>query len=207
MITIINCGSSNLTSVTTALDRVKCNWNIASTPSSVKSASSLILPGVGAFANGMDSLHKLNLVDSICDFAKSGKPILGICLGMQLLTEQSSEFGLSKGLGLIPANVIRLQDDIKLRVPNIGWCDTELLSSCPLFNGLKQWASFYYVHSYVVECKNKSTSVGSIQWGSERKTVAVQYQNLFGVQFHPERSQDAGLGVISNFMKFCDNAY
>jgi len=199
LITVIDSGICNLASVTTALDRIGAHWALGSTPELVGAASALLLPGVGSFADGMDSLRSRNLLEPIRSHAKSGRPIMGICLGMQMLADYSEEFGRHEGLGLISAKVRRLPVDRGLRVPNIGWCDTRLSPDTALFNGLPQTATFYFVHSYVLECTDPECSVGTIRWGDTDEIVAVQSNNLFGVQFHPERSQDTGLAVMANF--------
>ncbi len=204
MITIIDSGICNIGSVLIALKHIGVSYTVTTKAEHIVSARALLLPGVGAFADGMKALSHHGLIDSIKAHAAKGKPLLGICLGMQLLADGSEEFGSHEGLGLIPGWVRRLPSKPGLRVPNIGWCDMHLKNEAKLFTGLEERATFYFVHSYAMDCKNIAHSVGTINFGNQKVTVACQHGNIFGAQFHPEKSQDAGLTLLANFSALAD---
>lgn len=199
MITIIDSGICNIGSVLTALDRVGAHYIVTTEAARVAEARALLLPGVGAFADGMAALRRHGLVEPIRAHADADKPILGICLGMQLLADSSEEFGDHQGLGLIPGRVRKLPAAPGLRVPNIGWCDMHVARGARLFAGMEDGASFYFVHSYVMDCADPADSVGTIDFGAHEVTVACQRGAVFGAQFHPEKSQDTGLAFLANF--------
>ena len=202
MIAIVDSGIANIGSIIAAFNRIGAQVKATTDPEVVRTASALILPGVGAFADGMTSLRTNRLVEPIREVVASGVPILGICLGMQLLAEIGEEFGEHEGLGLISGRVVRMQSfNQGERVPNIGWCDINLTKSSRLLYGIKDGSAFYFVHSYYVSCLDLNDSVGSIPFGSGLVTVAVERSNIFGVQFHPEKSQDLGLQVLDNFVR------
>ncbi|MCX5876794.1 MAG: imidazole glycerol phosphate synthase subunit HisH [Deltaproteobacteria bacterium] len=202
MIVIIDSKIANLGSVVAAFRHLGEAVTISDDPDIVASAEGLVLPGVGAFADGMESLQRLGLDGPIRSAAAKGKPILGICLGMQLLAEESEEFGNHKGLGLIPGRVVRLAPKSGERVPNIGWCDVYPAGDSSIFCDITAGTAFYFVHSYHFLCNNRENSVAVIDFGHEPVTVAVERGNIFGVQFHPEKSQDAGLGVLEAFVTY-----
>ncbi|RJQ83013.1 MAG: imidazole glycerol phosphate synthase subunit HisH [Desulfobacteraceae bacterium] len=201
MITIIDSGIANIGSVRRAIERIGEPTAVAKAPGVIESASALILPGVGSFADGMESLRRLNLIEPIRRAAGAGVPILGICLGMQLLAESGQEFGQHEGLGLVPGCVVRLQPLLAgERVPNIGWCDVSLVRKSRLFCGIDDDTAFYFMHSYHLQCADPSQTVGTIAFGAGTACAAVEAGNLFGVQFHPEKSQDFGLQILHNFI-------
>ena len=199
MITIIDSGICNTLSIATALDSIGARYSVTSDAAQVGDASGLLVPCVGAFADGMAALNRHSLVGPIRAHVLAGKPLLGICLGMQLLVDESEEFGLHSGLGLIPGRVHKLPSSPDLRVPNIGWCDVRVTPTARLFSGIEKARTFYFVHSYVVSCVDPIHSVGTIDFGSQEVTVACQRGNVFGAQFHPEKSQDNGLAFLKNF--------
>lgn len=202
MITIVDSGVANIGSVMAACHRIGVAAQVTTDPAVVRSAAALILPGVGAFADGMASLRRHQLEQPIREAAAAGVPILGICLGMQLLAEIGEEFGEHDGLGLISGRVVRLKPaDSGERVPNIGWCDISIAKNARLFTGIEDGSAFYFVHSYYVSCTDTKDSVGSIAFGSGAVTIAVERGNIFGVQFHPEKSQDLGLQLLDNFAR------
>ena len=210
MITVIDSGICNLASVTTGLDRIGARWTLGNTPEDIGSAVGLILPGVGAFADGMESLRLRGLVEPIRSYAASNRPILGICLGMQMLADYSEEFGHHGGLGLIPGRVRRLPSSPGFRVPNIGWCSVQVTPGARLLDNQKEEASrtFYFVHSYYFECDTQDDASAWLEIGGNRFTVALERNMVFGTQFHPEKSQEAGLGVLARFAdlaKFYDD--
>ncbi|MGD1906287.1 MAG: imidazole glycerol phosphate synthase subunit HisH [Leptolyngbyaceae cyanobacterium] len=200
MITIIDSDIANIGSVIAAYRRLGIATTTTTDPKTVATATALVLPGVGAFADGMESLRHKDLVQPILDAAAAGVPILGICLGMQLLAEVSEEFGEHPGLGLIPGRVMPLQPvQANERVPNIGWCDVTLKPESPLFASMGSVETFYFVHSYSLNCTNSQHAIGTMPFGATPVTVAVAHKNVFGVQFHPEKSQDAGLKLLYSF--------
>ncbi len=200
MIVIVDSNLANLGSVVAAFRHLGETVTISCDPDIIASAEGLVLPGVGAFADGMESLQRRKLEEPIRAAAAKNTPILGICLGMQLLADESEEFGLHKGLGLIPGRVVHLAPKSGERVPNIGWCDVQPTESSTLFLHITAKAAFYFVHSYHFLCDNLENSVATIDFGHAPVTVAVERGNIFGVQFHPEKSQDAGLGVLEAFV-------
>jgi glutamine amidotransferase len=199
MITIIDSGIANMGSVLAAMRRIGAPVEVTAEPEVVRRAGALVLPGVGAFADGMESLRRHDLIEPVRAAADAGKPILGICLGMQLLGEASEEFGDHQGLGVLPGRIKRLPAGHG-RVPNIGWCDLAARPGARLFHGIEDRSSFYFVHSYHMSCAMPSDVSGTIGFGDAQITVAVERGNIFGVQFHPEKSQDVGLAVLANFV-------
>ena len=204
MLTIIDLGISNIGSLSSALSLVGANFKVSSNSESISESSALILPGVGTFKDGMASLNEKNLTNFIKNKVMEGVPILGICLGMQLLAETSEEFGIHKGLGLISANVKKLPINKNSRVPNVGWCDINFQNNQKLFNGINQGDPFYFIHSYRLICRESNNTIATIKFGDESVTVCVRKNNIYGCQFHPEKSQDKGLNLLSNFIKILD---
>jgi glutamine amidotransferase len=202
LITIIDSGISNLGSVLAAMRRISAATEVTTDPTVVRSSSALLLPGVGAFADGMAALRKYGLIEPILEAGKAGKPILGICLGMQLLAEGSDEFGDHEGLGLIPGRVRKLPTVPGLRIPNIGWCDMDIRRNATLFAGIDNGAPFYFVHSFHLVCAQQAHTAGTIAFGASPVTVAAEHGNIFGAQFHPEKSQDMGLTFLANFASY-----
>lgn len=162
----------------------------------------LILPGVGAFGDAMEHLRERNMINAIKDFAASGKPMLGICLGMQLLFESSEEFGSHEGLGLIKGHV-KAFDESKfsgpLKVPHMGW-NRIFTKEHPLFVGLDEGHYLYFVHTYHVICTNAEDIIGETEYGY-KFTSAVAHKNIMGLQPHPEKSHENGLKILENFIK------
>ena len=200
MITIIESAIANLGSVRAALQRVGVAASVSADPHSIRNASALLLPGVGAFGDGMASLHRNGLVEPIQAAAAAGTPILGICLGMQLLAEESEEFGRHKGLGLIRGRVVRMTPAAGEHVPNIGWCDLTPTRISTLYPAVKAETPFYFVHSYRLVCGDPIDETATIVFGGAPVTVGIERGNIFGAQFHPEKSQDAGLMVLAAFV-------
>ena len=197
---VIGSDVANPGSVQFALRRKHLLARVATDVDSVRRADALLLPGVGAFARAMAVLNEHGLVDSIRAAAADGVPVMGICLGMQLLAEESEEFGRHEGLGLIPGRVVRMDPrQSGERVPNIGWCDVTAAPGAILYREVEPGTAFYFVHSYVLECRTPSDVAASIRFGGREVTVAVQRGNIHGAQFHPEKSQDAGLSVLAAF--------
>jgi imidazole glycerol-phosphate synthase subunit HisH len=200
MITIIQSAIANLGSVEAALRRVGVAANVTGDPNAIGAARALLLPGVGAFGDGMADLRRRGLVGPIRAAAAAGTPILGICLGMQLLAEESEEFGRHEGLGLIRGRVIRMTPGPGEHVPNIGWCDLTPTRASTLYADVKPGTAFYFVHSYHLVCADPIDETATIAFGGAPVAVAVERGNIFGAQFHPEKSQDAGLSVLATFV-------
>ncbi len=201
MIGIIDYGLGNLRSVQGAVAKLGFAAEVTSDPKRLAAADKLILPGVGAFGDGMRNLNTRGLVEPLGELVvAAGKPILGICLGFQLIAAESEEFGQHKGLGWIPGRVVRIEPgDTRLRVPHVGWNDFTPTRDCILFNGVPADALFYYVHSYHLVA-NDNDIVGTCDYGGP-VAAAVQRGNVFGTQFHPEKSQRHGLAVLKNFLE------
>ncbi len=200
MIAVIDYNMGNLRSVQNAFDKVGAEARIVSDPKEVGKFDKLLLPGVGAFGDAMEHLRKSGMDEAIKDFAKSGKPILGICLGMQLLFEKSYEFGENEGLGLIEGEVVAF-DKSKfqklLKVPHMGWNEVFVFRDTPIFKDLPKAFYLYFVHSFHAVCDDKYV-IGKTFYGYEFVS-AVCKDNVYGIQPHPEKSHDNGLKIIKNF--------
>lgn len=200
MIALVDSGVSNLASVLGALGRVRAPVRLANTAQDLERAIAMILPGVGAFADAMAGLRDRGLVEPILRGARSGTPVLGICLGMQLLVDESEEHGRHAGLGLIPGRVRRLEaDQPGFRVPNIGWSEVAVDRTGMLFPDRSRRESFYFVHSYHVDTAAENVAA-TIRFGSRTVAAALEAGNVCGVQFHPEKSQDAGLDLLARWV-------
>jgi len=207
VIGIVDYNMGNLASVINAFSKVGADARLESDPSKLDLYDKLILPGVGAFGDAMEHLKRNGMDEAVKAYAASGKPLLGICLGMQLLFESSEEFGSTEGLGLIPGEVIAFNKskfDHSLKVPHMGW--NELFQNvganprgCPLFNSLPDDFYLYFVHSFHAVCDDKY-AIGKTHYGYEFVS-AVQNGNIYGIQPHPEKSHKNGLKIIENFAK------
>ncbi|MFP4321388.1 MAG: imidazole glycerol phosphate synthase subunit HisH [Anaerolineales bacterium] len=199
MITIVDYGMGNLRSVYNALDLLGAEVNISSDPAEILNAERLILPGVGAFGLAMQFLDEGGFVAALNEAViERGVPILAICLGMQLLAEDSTEHGQHAGLGWLPGQVRHFEAMGDLRVPHVGWNEIAPREGAALFQGVTR-REFYFVHSYYFMTSDASIIAATTHYGHEFVS-AVQRDNIFGTQFHPEKSQDAGLRVLRNFM-------
>jgi len=195
MITIINYGLGNLASVTNALGKLEIPYQVSSDIEVLKNAKVLILPGVGAAGRGMENLKNLKIDKVIIEQAKKGIPILGICLGMQLLFSSSEEGNVSC-LSLLEGNVRKFNTNLK--VPQIGWNQVESKSNSILLRGIKNNSYFYFVNSYYCDPREENTVKGATDYGVKFCSV-LEKDNLYGVQFHPEKSGDIGLQLLKNF--------
>ena len=195
---IVDYGLGNLGSVSRGFARAGIDTKISRDLNEIKSADSLILPGVGAFRDAIKSLNDLELITPIKDFVQSGKYMIGICLGMQLLYEKSHEYGEYDGLGLIEGDVDFL--DIDLKVPHMGWNDLTVKQDSPLTDGL-DGQSVYFVHSYFTDVPEEYIDV-TADYGIEVPAM-IHKGNVYGAQFHPEKSGDLGLGILEKFVDTC----
>jgi len=196
LIAIVDYGMGNLRSVQKALEKLGYQASITSDPQVVEVAGGVVLPGVGAFADAMANLHQGGLVQAMQQFATSGRPLLGICLGMQLLFESSEEDGEHQGLGLLPGRVLRLPPGLK--IPHMGWNQVRPQGACPLLAGIPEETDFYFVHSYYVSPGDAAITAGVTEYGIPFSSVVAR-GNLYGVQFHPEKSSRWGLALLKNF--------
>lgn len=202
MIGIVNYNMGNLASVSNAFTKLDIKTNIESNPDNIQNYDKLLLPGVGAFGDAMTHLKSNGMDEAIKNFASSGKPLLGICLGMQLLFESSEEFGSNDGLGLIDGKIVKFDEtkfDHQLKIPHIGWNEIFTEKNSPIFYRLPKDFYLYFVHSYHVVCDDKYT-IGKTHYGY-KFVSAVQKNNIYGIQPHPEKSHDNGLKILENFAK------
>ena len=192
----------NLASVINAFAKIGADATLESDPSKLSQYDKLILPGVGAFGDAMDHLKENGMDEAVKAFAATGKPLLGICLGMQLLFESSEEFGQTQGLGLIPGKVVAFDEekfDHPLKVPHMGWNELFQQKQTPLFAQLPEDFYLYFVHSFHAVCDD-SYAIGKTHYGYAFVS-AVQNGNIYGIQPHPEKSHENGLKIIENFAK------
>jgi len=196
-IAIIDYGMGNLHSVSKAVERLGYETLVTADKDAILAAGGVILPGVGAFGDAMELIRESGLDRTIADVAASGKPLLGICLGMQLLFTESEEHGLHQGLNLLPGRVERFQGDFK--VPHMGWNRLAFLKQSPLSEGL-DGGHAYFVHSYRVVPENRDDLIATTEYNVEVSAI-VGRGNVFGMQFHPEKSGDVGMKLLGNFLK------
>ncbi|MFC4559978.1 imidazole glycerol phosphate synthase subunit HisH [Virgibacillus kekensis] len=196
MIAIIDYGAGNIKSLQFALSKVNLDSCLTTDIETIRNAEAIILPGVGAFKDAMDALNGLGLAATIKDEASAGKPLLGICLGMQLFYERSYEDGDWEGLGLIKGNVSRIPDTVK--VPHMGWNTLQHHQNSELLNDIREDAYVYFVHSYAVTDDQQEDLISSSQYGGLIPSI-VKYKNVTGMQFHPEKSGETGLQLLKNF--------
>ncbi|HEX5425741.1 MAG TPA: imidazole glycerol phosphate synthase subunit HisH [Candidatus Acidoferrales bacterium] len=198
-VAIIDYGLGNLKSVAAAFSYLGAVAAISADVDQLRAADRLVLPGVGAFGDGMNNLRQRNLIEPLNELIRGGKPILGICLGAQLLCKNSEEFGHHKGLGWIDGEVRRINGPESLRVPHVGWNEIEIIASSPLFNTVPDKALFYYCHSYAIHMKGAADCIAICNYG-RAFAAAFQRENVFGIQPHPEKSQRAGLSLLEGFL-------
>lgn len=199
MIAIIDYGMGNLKSVEKGFLKVGINAKVVTDAKSVDDATAIVLPGVGAFRDCMRNLERASLIEPITTAIRKGKPYLGICLGMQMLFTESEEFGIHKGFDIFKGRVVRFKVDLK--VPHMGWNTVKMVRRPPIFDGIEEDAFFYFVHSYYVAPDDSSVIAGTTDYGLTF-TSMVWKDNIFATQFHPEKSQQAGLRVLKNFGEY-----
>ncbi|MFQ5847069.1 MAG: imidazole glycerol phosphate synthase subunit HisH [Candidatus Methylomirabilales bacterium] len=210
MIAIVDSGIANLRSVAKGFERVGVPARVIKESRLLRDAAGIVLPGVGAFADGIATLERAGFIDPLLRDIRSGKPLLGICLGLHFLFSESEEFGLHKGLDLLRGRVRRFPDAVpssaighrssRLKVPHMGWNQVHLKKDVPIMHGIPDGSYFYFVHSYYVEPEEEGAIAGLTEYGIPF-TSMVWRDNLFATQFHPEKSQALGLQILANFGK------
>lgn len=200
-ILIIDYGMGNLRSVANAFEAIGCIVAISTAPEDLRIADGIVLPGVGAFGDGMKNLQSTGWIDSLeKEVRQNRKPFLGICLGMQLLAATGTEFGVYKGLSWIPGIVKKLpSENPKIRVPHIGWNEVHFKKKDGLYAGLGDTQAFYFVHSYMLVPENPTIVSGICSYGVNF-VASIETENIFATQFHPEKSHKIGLAVLKNFL-------
>ena len=207
MLAVIDYGAGNLRSVVHALKHLRAqNMRLVERGSELDGASKIILPGVGAFGAGMEQMRQRDLVAPLLDAFARGIPYLGICVGMQMLFDLGEEMGEHEGLGIIPGRVIRFPDFPDRKVPHMGWNQLDVQERSALFQGLDKRSHVYFVHSYYCAPEDAGAIIASVDYGVEF-AAAVQSGNIYGVQFHPEKSQRNGLRILNNFLRIQELAH
>jgi glutamine amidotransferase len=209
-VTVVDYGSGNLFSVTRALETCGATVETSTRPEEILAAERLVLPGVGAFATGMQGLRDRGLVEPLLEYARRARPMLGICLGMQMLFAGSSEFGDHPGLGLIEGSIVAIEprdeEGRPMKVPHIGWSALEMAPACTTWDDsvlgrLRPGTPAYFVHSFTAIPAREADRLADTQYGSSRVSAAVRKDHITGCQFHPEKSAAAGLSVIERFLE------
>ncbi|HKL12319.1 MAG TPA: imidazole glycerol phosphate synthase subunit HisH [Halanaerobiales bacterium] len=195
MVGIIDYGAGNLNSISKAFEHIGFETEIIEKKTSTEKYDAIVLPGVGAFPGAMDRLRANNLVEFIKEFIKTNKPMLGVCLGMQLLFEWGYEDKKTKGLDLLPGDVVKMENNLK--IPHMGWNELEIIKDDPLFKGLPANPHYYFVHSYKLK-KITEEVIAVTEYGGKVPAV-VKKDNIIGLQFHPEKSGNNGLKLLENF--------
>ena len=204
MIAIIDYGMGNLRSVQKGFEKVGHEAIVSSDSKTILDADRVVLPGVGAFADCMHNLDDLGLVDTVYKVIKSGRPFMGICLGLQLLFDESEEFGVHKGLGVIPGRVVRFPTTLEenpeelYKIPHMGWNGVKIKNRPPHLEEIPDGSFFYFVHSYYVVPEDPSVAATTTEYGLEFGS-SVWKDNIFATQFHPEKSQALGLSILKRF--------
>ena len=199
MIAIIDYDAGNMKSVEKALAFLGVDYMVTNDVEVLKKADKLILPGVGAFGDAMASLDKFGLTGEIRLLVKGGKPLLGICLGMQVLFDESEESPGVKGLSLLPGKIVRFSPGHGLKIPQIGWNSLSFPKESKLFEGIEEGSYVYFVHSYYLKASDERIVAASCDYG-DHVHAAVEWNNIYACQFHPEKSSDVGLAILKNFV-------
>lgn len=200
MIAIIDYDAGNLKSVEKALAALGETPIVTRDREEILRADKAILPGVGSFGDAMEHLHRFGLVEVIKDFVASGKPFLGICLGLQLLFDRSDETPGVEGLGILSGEILKIPDCEGLKIPHMGWNSLEITPNAKLFNGISNGAYVYFVHSYYLKAKDPAIVAATTNY-STLIHASVEKDNVFACQFHPEKSSEVGLHILKNFIE------
>ncbi|WP_022847673.1 MULTISPECIES: imidazole glycerol phosphate synthase subunit HisH [unclassified Desulfurobacterium] len=200
MIAVIDYGMGNLRSVSKAVEYVGGNVVVTDEMHKIKDAEAIILPGVGAFKDAVKNLKERNLWEVIIREVEKGKPFLGICLGLHLLFEKGYEFGEEEGLGIIKGKVVRFELPHEYKIPHMGWNQVSIKKESRFLNGIKTGEFFYFVHSYYVKPEDASVILTTTDYGIDFVS-SIEKENIIATQFHPEKSQKAGLKLLSNFLE------
>ena len=203
-IAIIDYSIGNVQSIFNALSCNDIEIVITSDKNQILDSDAVILPGVGAYKRAMQELKKRNLLNILSDFICTGKPVLGICLGMQLLMATSQEFGTSNGLGLINGKVVKFSENTKAKLPHVSWNSLVKGSygwESGLLDGISEKDDFYFVHSFICQPKESENILAYSSYGGQKFCAVVQKDNIYGCQFHPEKSSKMGLKILKNFIK------
>ncbi len=204
MIAIIDYGAGNIRSVYKALKFIGAECKITSDKDEILNADAAILPGQGAFGDCMSSMEKYGIKDTVKEFINSGKPFLGICVGLQLLFEESEESENVKGLGIFKGKIKKIPYEEGLKIPHMGWNSLDIIKGGGIFNGVENGSYVYFVHSYYLDAEDKDIVSAQTQYGV-KIDAAVSSGNVFATQFHPEKSGDTGLKILRNFKQLTIN--
>jgi len=199
VVAVIDYGMGNLRSVLNALELIEAESRLVDTPAGLEGADHVVIPGVGAFPDAMAALDERGFTEALPQVAASGRPILGICLGMQLLASRSSEYGENRGLDLIPGSVEPIEPGSGLRIPHVGWNDVTVTRLSPILEGWNGEVTCYFVHSYELRPDNPDAVTATTDYGRPI-TACVERDNVFGAQFHPEKSAGDGIRLLRNFV-------
>lgn len=207
-IAVIDYGIGNVRSILNAFENQGADVFLTSSKDAILKSDGLVLPGVGAFSHGMNNLEYYDLVDVIKKYVVSGKPFMGICLGMQLLFEESEEFGQTPGLGLISGKVVKLptKDDKNEKLPHVSWNELNVKSAQwtdTILEDIEEGSDMYFVHSFVAQPKDSDNILSITEYSSHNFCSSVNKGNIYGCQFHPEKSGKTGLKIIKNFIRIC----
>ena len=201
MIGVIDYGAGNLRSVCNSLKKLSVDCHIVKSPSDLNKIETMIFPGVGSFGDSSDQLKKQSLFEPIREWIINDRPFLGICIGFQMLFDSSEESPGSEGLGIIPGKVIKFSEQKNLKVPHMGWNEVQIKNlDDPVWQKIDDLTHFYFVHSYFPKPDNPEVSSSTTGYGVDF-TSSIRFGNIFGTQFHPEKSQKSGLRLIENFLK------
>ena len=200
---IIDLETGNLGSLKSAINKLNIKHRICKKKFDFEGIDRIILPGVGAFGDFMEKLEKSDLKNLLIDKIQKKVPILGICVGFQVLFSESYEHGVNKGLNIIKGQLKNLKDEnLNIKVPHVGWNECKLLKDCKLFYGIKNYSDFYFTHSYFVKNFDEKIVISETEYGTKIVST-INQENIYGVQFHPEKSQLNGLQVLKNFNERC----